>query len=102
MPPVSSVRTTSVISTSQQVPANGAWLRRVLRLPLPPRRHVGPLLVRLPPRLDRRVYARERSLQNSRRGVAYRMKVFLSHSTKVKEFVLQVPAAKASMSSVSA
>ena len=32
----------------QQVPADRARLRRVLRLPLPPRRHGGPVLARLP------------------------------------------------------
>ena len=37
----------------EQVPADGARLRRVLRLPLPPRRDVGPVLVRLPAGLDR-------------------------------------------------
>ena len=37
----------------EQVPADGARLRRVLRLPLSPRRDVGPLLVRLSPGLDR-------------------------------------------------
>ena len=37
----------------EQVPADGARLRRVLRLPVPPRRDVGPVLVRLSPGLDR-------------------------------------------------
>ena len=33
---------------SEQIPADAARLRRVLRLPLPPRRDVGPLLVLVP------------------------------------------------------
>ena len=37
----------------EQVPADGTRLRRVLRLPVPPRRDVGPVLVRLSPGLDR-------------------------------------------------
>ncbi len=37
----------------EQVPADGARLRRVLRLPVSPRRHVRSLLVRLSPGLDR-------------------------------------------------
>ena len=42
----------------EQVPADGARLRRVLRLPVPPRRDVRPVLVRLPAGLDRQVPAR--------------------------------------------
>ena len=34
-------------------PADGARLRRILRLPVPPRRHVGPVLVLLSPRTRR-------------------------------------------------
>ena len=34
----------------EQVPADGARLRRVLRLPVPPRRDVGPVLVLVPDR----------------------------------------------------
>ena len=33
---------------SEQISADAAWLRRVLWLPLPPRRDVGPLLVLVP------------------------------------------------------
>ena len=36
------------LGRSQQVPADAAWLRRVLRLPVPPRRDVGPVLVLVP------------------------------------------------------
>ena len=39
----------------EQVPADAARLRRVLRLPVPPRRDVRPVLVRLPAGLDRQV-----------------------------------------------
>ena len=53
----------------EQVPADGAWLRRILRLPLPPRRHVGPVLVRLSAGLDRQDRsARSGALLRDRRG----------------------------------
>ena len=44
---------------SEQVPADSARLRRIFRLPLSPRRDVGPLLVRLPAGLDRQYGPRD-------------------------------------------
>ena len=53
----------------QQVPADGARLRRVLRLPVPPRRDVRPVLVRLSAGLDRQIRpAQPRALLGDRRG----------------------------------
>ena len=50
-----------------------ARLRRVLRLPLPPRRHVGPVLVRLPAGLDRQVRpAQSRAFLGDRHGRPHR------------------------------
>ena len=55
----------------EQVPADAARLRRVLRLPVPPRRHVGPVLVLVPerPGLPRQVRPAQRgALLGDRHG----------------------------------
>ena len=53
----------------EQVSAHRAWLRRVLRLSVSPRRHVGPLLVRLSAGLDRQDRpARSGALLGDERG----------------------------------